>query len=81
MYLHVFTCVCVCFLLALFPFLALRGTQKGADLQWRCRDDRVNLEFNNLEAMWVVVKIMAPFWVLSIIRHLVFRGPKGGPKF
>ena len=26
--------------------------------------------------MWVVVKIMVPFWVLSIIRHLLFRGPK-----
>ena len=23
------------------------------------------------------VKIMVPFWVLSMIRHLVFRGPKG----
>ena len=22
-----------------------------------------------------------PFWVLSIIRHLVFRGPKRGPRF
>ena len=26
--------------------------------------------------IWVVVKIMVPFWVLSIIRHLVFRIPK-----
>ena len=26
----------------------------------------------------VVVKIMVPFWVLSIVRHLVFRGPKRG---
>ena len=34
-----------------------------------------------LEAMWVVVKIMVPFWVLSIIRHLVLRGPKRGPQF
>ena len=25
--------------------------------------------------MWVVVQIMVPFWVLRIIRHLVFRGP------
>ena len=23
--------------------------------------------------IWVVVKIMVPFWVLSILRHLVFR--------
>ena len=27
-------------------------------------------------SIWVVVKIMVPCWVLSIIRHLVFRGPK-----
>ena len=28
--------------------------------------------------MWVVVKIMVPFWVLMRIRHLVFRGPNRG---
>ena len=28
--------------------------------------------------MWVVVKIRLPFGVLSIIRHLVIRGPKRG---
>ena len=28
--------------------------------------------------MWVVVNIVVPFWVCSIIRHLVFRGPKEG---
>ena len=28
---------------------------------------------------WVVVKIMVPFWVLIIIRHLIFRVPKKGP--
>ena len=27
----------------------------------------------------VVVKIMVPFWVLVIIRHLIFRVPKKGP--
>ena len=26
--------------------------------------------------LWVLVKIMVPFWVLSRIRHLVFRGPR-----
>ena len=26
--------------------------------------------------IWVVVKIMVPFWVLSIIPHLLFRDPK-----
>ena len=29
--------------------------------------------------IWMVVKIMVPFRVPSIIRHLVFRGPKRGP--
>ena len=29
--------------------------------------------------IWVVVKIMVPFWVLIIIRHLIFRVPKKGP--
>ena len=28
---------------------------------------------------WVVVKIMVPFWVPIIIRHLLFRVPKRGP--
>ena len=28
---------------------------------------------------WVVVKIMVPFWVLIIIRHLIFRVPQKGP--
>ena len=28
---------------------------------------------------WVVVKIMVPFWVPNIIRHLLFRVPKEGP--
>ena len=27
--------------------------------------------------IWVVVKIMVPFWVLIIIQHLIFRVPKG----
>ena len=29
--------------------------------------------------VWMVVKIMVPFWVLNIILHLVFREPKRGP--
>ena len=29
--------------------------------------------------IWVVVKIMVPFWVPNIIRHLLFRVPKKGP--
>ena len=31
--------------------------------------------------MRVAVKTMVPFWVLSILRQLVFRGPKRGPEF
>ena len=31
------------------------------------------------EDTWVVVKIRIPFWVLNIIRHLLFRVPKKGP--
>ena len=27
-------------------------------------------------AIWVVVKIMVPFWIPIIIRHLIFRAPK-----
>ena len=32
-----------------------------------------------LLAIWVVVKIMVPFWILIIIRHLIFRVPKKRP--
>ena len=32
-----------------------------------------------LYVTWVVVKIMVPFGVLNIIRHLIFRVPKKGP--
>ena len=31
------------------------------------------------EPIWVVVKIRVPFWVLNIIRHLLFGVPKMGP--
>ena len=34
---------------------------------------------NHHKAIWVVVKIMVPFWVLNIIQHLIFRVPKKGP--
>ena len=34
--------------------------------------------FACLLATWVVVKNMVPFWVLNIIRHLVFRRPPTG---
>ena len=31
--------------------------------------------------IWVVVKIMGPFGVPNIVRHLIFRVPKKGPQF
>ena len=31
--------------------------------------------------MWVVVKIMVPFWVPNVVRHLLFRVPKRDPNF
>ena len=30
-------------------------------------------------SIWMVVKIMVPFWIPIIIRHLIFRVPKKGP--
>ena len=30
---------------------------------------------------WVIVKIMVPFWIPMIMRHLVFRVPKKGHNF
>ena len=32
-----------------------------------------------LGIIWVVVKIMVPFWVPIILRHLLFRVPKKRP--
>ena len=34
--------------------------------------------FKRRFGMWVVVKLMVPFWV-PIVRHLLFRVPKKGP--
>ena len=31
--------------------------------------------------IWVFVKIMVPFWVPNIVRHLLFRVPKRDPSF
>ena len=31
-----------------------------------------------VSSIWVVVKIMVPFWVFNIVRHLLFRVPKKG---
>ena len=32
-----------------------------------------------IKVIWVVVKIMVPFWIPIIIWHLIFRVPKKGP--
>ena len=32
-----------------------------------------------LAAIWMAVKMMVPFWLLNIIRHLIWRVPKKGP--
>ena len=37
------------------------------------------MSITSLLGIWVVVKIMVPFWVPIIVRHLIFRVPKKGP--
>ena len=46
-------------------------------LEWSLIKDPRN---HNIGVIWVVVKMMVPFWVLSTIRYLVLRGPKLNPK-
>ena len=29
--------------------------------------------------IWVVVKLRVPFWLIIVIRHLLFRVPEKGP--
>ena len=40
-------------------------------LSWGCQDIYIYI--------WVVVKIMVPFWVPIIVRHLIFKVPIKGP--
>ena len=51
------------------PLFMGRSDYKG----YRCRC-RYRYRF----IIWVVVKLRVPFWVLDIVRHLVFKGPKRG---
>ena len=44
------------------------------------RDD-IDVDIDTDSCYWVVVKIMVPVWVLGIIRHLVFLGPKRGHQY
>ena len=41
----------------------------------------VHIRWYRVHGIWVAVKIMVPFWVLAIIRHLVFGDPKGDHNF
>ena len=46
----------------------------------RFRIERLGIQGLGVQgSIWVVVKIMAPFWVPIIIRDLLFRVPKKGP--
>ena len=40
-----------------------------------------SLSKNDNTGIWVVVKVMVPFWALSVVRHLVFRGRSRGRQF
>ena len=35
--------------------------------------------YDSIVFIWLAVKIRVPFWVLDIIRHLVFRVPNKAP--
>ena len=39
---------------------------------------RVYIRYGRI--IWVVVKIMVPFWVLNMLRHLKFRAPQKGTR-
>ena len=41
--------------------------------------DKYRRNIVDIVNIWVVIKIMAPFWFPIIIRHLLFRVPKKGP--
>ena len=59
------------------PWLIIRNPQfpsRCASKKNQWHSSIALLEFS----IWVVVKIMVPFWVPIIIRHLLFRVPKIG---
>ena len=69
-----------------FPVMHLRQVElrQGLKLWWTFSCYlRAPFFTNNVcpDAIWVVVKIMVPFWVPSIIRHIIFRVPKKGSYF
>ena len=57
------------------PPLGSEGSATEADAETQA----VPTARARVQAAREVVKIMVPFWVLSRIRHLLFRGLKRGP--
>ena len=55
-----------------------RGQMLGAHTS-KGEKDMTATVISRYDLIWVVVKIMVPFWIPSIIRHLIFRVPKKGP--
>ena len=41
--------------------------------------EKIPLKEAYIDLIGVVVKIMVPFWVPNIVRHLIFRVPQKGP--
>ena len=55
------------------PKPRLSGSQKGIAMElYRGTYGCIGL----YKSIWVVVRIMVPFWIPIIIRHLIFRDPK-----
>ena len=64
--------------LALGFTILQRGRSKGQKGCWGCSQGTPKTSYHTA---WVVLKIMGPFWIYSILRHLMFRGTKMGPYF
>ena len=60
-------------------FEGIMGRRGGAILQMNSLVAAAGKGNSSYSITWVVVKIMVPFWVPIIIRHLIFRVPKIGP--
>ena len=58
--------------------LAVLTALEGNDLTVQFLPSQQNLRPSREFRIWVVVKIMVPFGVLIIIRHLLLRVPKKG---
>ena len=56
-----------------------RGFLSSYHVSHKCGGLSCELRAANGELLWVVVKIMVPFWVPTIVRPLICRVPKKGP--